>query len=103
MGALDVATAVRLELAGVGRNPTLTPNPSRSPNQLAGVGRNPPPNPTLTRALTNGQMCHSIIAAEGGNGYAAATDDTCGDAPRLLHFNCGRAFKELTLTLTRQP
>jgi len=48
-------------------------------------------------------MCHSIIAAEGGNGYAAATDDTCADAPRLLHFNCGRAFKELTLTLTRQP
>lgn len=43
----------------------------------------------------NWQMCHSIIASEGGNGYAVATDDTCGDAPRLLHFNCGRAFKEL--------
>ena len=43
----------------------------------------------------NWQMCHSIIASEGANGYAAATDDTCGDVPRLLHFNCGRAFKEL--------
>ena len=43
----------------------------------------------------NWQMCHSIIASEGGNEFAAANDDTCGDAPRLLHFNCGRAFKEL--------
>jgi len=43
----------------------------------------------------NWQMCHSIIASEGGAGFAAANDDTCGDAPRLLHFNCGRAFKEL--------
>ena len=43
----------------------------------------------------NWQMCFSVIAAEGGRGFAAANDDTCAKAPRLLHFNCLRSLKDL--------
>ena len=43
----------------------------------------------------NWQLCFSIIAAEGGRGYAAANDDTCAQPPRLLHFNCLRSLKDL--------
>lgn len=43
----------------------------------------------------NWQLCYSIIAAEGNRGHAAGVDDTCTQPPRLLHFNCLRAFKDL--------
>ena len=43
----------------------------------------------------NWQLCYSIIAVDGNRGHAAGVDDTCAQPPRLLHFNCLRAFKDL--------